>query len=47
MFGWRAAVASAIELCGRARISAIGTRGSAATETNDELAPFSKSRRTR
>ena len=43
----RAWPASAIQARGRFRIVAIGTSGSAATDTNDVLAPFSSSRRTR
>jgi hypothetical protein len=39
--------ASAIQSCGRRRIVATGTEGSAATDTNEEFAPFSSRRRTR
>ena len=45
--GWRACAGSAIQLCGRFSRSSTGTSGSAATETKEELAPFSSSRRTR
>ena len=35
------------QACGRLRISVTGKSGSATAETNEELAPFSRSRRTR